>query len=335
MAQNFFQRPTFQDYARAEEEFLAKKRERALKNQLVAEKIKSGGAVWQKPAALQLANEYLAAKKAGDTDRANAIESFAKTRDKDLFMTQSGSYAPLPGLPEARERLSASDEAGKQMMRSAYEPDRARQVAQAQADVQAGSVAEIERQKMLGSGKVPEREKRAEDRKSSKISADFALRSENMDMKNISGIADSLLKRADIWTTGMAGSLGQFVPGSPQHDFARDLDTVVGESALAKLVELKNSSDTGASGLGQVTEREIAILQRARSALDQSQSPEQFKSNLRRYIALRKAAYENIERSYNERFGGDGQTQDLGPQPEGTNATKPRLVFDPETGDFQ
>jgi hypothetical protein len=91
------------------------------------------------PAALQLANEHQAAIAAGDIDRANAIEAFAKTREKNVMLTADGQYVPLGGMPEALGQLKYGEnyggETATQQVRSAYEPSRAEDIATRQANV--------------------------------------------------------------------------------------------------------------------------------------------------------------------------------------------------------
>lgn len=125
----------FSAYDRANQEFEAKKRAQLLQEQLGAAQIQKlqkeieTGAATNDPAALRLANEYLAAKKAGDTERANALEAFAKTREKNVMLMPDGSYIPLGGMPEALGQLKYGENIGgetaTQQVKTQYEPSRA------------------------------------------------------------------------------------------------------------------------------------------------------------------------------------------------------------------
>lgn len=70
----------------------------------------SGGST---PAAMQLANEYLAAMDAGDTRRAQALQEFAKTQDKGLIQLPDGSYAPLRGYGESLGQIGQAKKYGE------------------------------------------------------------------------------------------------------------------------------------------------------------------------------------------------------------------------------
>ena len=67
------------------------------------------------------------------------------------------------------------------------------------------------------------------------------------------------------------------------------LDQVLAQSFIRALQDLKATSATGASGLGQLTEREGDKIQNARVALNPIQPTEQFRRTLTRYIGELKA----------------------------------------------
>lgn len=151
---------SFSDYMRLEDEFRMKKEQAARQAQMdaltmqKAQKEIETGAASNDPAALRLANEYEAAIKSGDTDRANRIAAFSKIYDKNVMQTPDGQYVPLPGLPQALGNLKYGENLGgetaTQQVRSAYEPGRAEDIATREMGVQLGNAAELERQKSLG-----------------------------------------------------------------------------------------------------------------------------------------------------------------------------------------
>ena len=81
-------------------------------------------------------------------------------------------------------------------------------------------------------------------------------------------------------TTGLTGSLLSSVPGSAAHDVLKQLDTIKASIGFERLQAMRDAAPSGASGLGQVTEKEIGFLQAAMGSLEQSQSKEQFLKNL-------------------------------------------------------
>lgn len=60
--------------------------------------------------------------------------------------------------------------------------------------------------------------------------------------------------------------------------------TIEAQTFLSALNELRATSKSGATGLGQLTEREGDKIQSAKAALDRQQPTEQFKATLQRYI---------------------------------------------------
>lgn len=113
-------------------------------------------------------------------------------------------------------------------------------------------------------------------------------------------------KAGPIPVTG-AGSFLSRVPETRAKDLRSKIETVIARIGFEELQNMReNAPGGGSSGLGQVTEREIALLQSVLANLDQSQSEEEFRINLARVeeqIASSKAA---IQKEYEEdlrRFG--------------------------------
>jgi len=116
----------------------------------------------------------------------------------------------------------------------------------------------------------------------------------------------STLDRAGILpVTGAGGALLSNIGGTVARDLRANIDTVKARIGFDELQRMRDNSPTGGA-LGQVTERELQLLQSVIANLEQSQSREQFEANLRRVesqIAASKAA---INQAYQEdlrRFG--------------------------------
>jgi len=71
------------------------------------------GAKSNLPAALQLADEYEKARQAGDIQRMNDIETFAKTLEKNTILDDKGNVVPRPGAPDAAGKLKYGAKAGE------------------------------------------------------------------------------------------------------------------------------------------------------------------------------------------------------------------------------
>jgi hypothetical protein len=100
---------------------------------------------------------------------------------------------------------------------------------------------------------------------------------------------DSALQKVGYGTAGV-GSVLRNVPGTSASDLSADLDTILSSLGLGKLMEMKNNSKAGASGMGQLSDREMTLLTSALSSLKQSQSPGQLAQHLNDV----KTHYQNI-----------------------------------------
>lgn len=84
------------------------------------------------PAAMQMADAYLQALQSGDTQRAQALQEFAKTQDKGLVRLPDGSYAPLVGYGEALGANEYGKQSGKNRADLEYQPSIAGEKAKAE-----------------------------------------------------------------------------------------------------------------------------------------------------------------------------------------------------------
>jgi hypothetical protein len=82
-------------------------------------------------------------------------------------------------------------------------------------------------------------------------------------------------------TVGPLARLTVSMPGSPARNFAAELNTLKASIAFGELTAMREASKTGGA-LGQVSERELALLESSLGALDQFQSPENFRDELRK-----------------------------------------------------
>ena len=85
------------------------------------------------------------------------------------------------------------------------------------------------------------------------------------------------------WETVGWGVLAAGVPTSKARDFKAKLDTLHANISFNEITEMREASKTGGA-LGQVSERELALLQSSLGALDQGQSEEQFKKELTKVV---------------------------------------------------
>ena len=112
-----------------------------------------------------------------------------------------------------------------------------------------------------------------------KISVEKIVSSYTEEMKNRTlESVDELLTQVNPYTVGF-GVLVKGIPTSQARSFAAQLDTLKANIAFGELTAMREASKTGGA-LGQVSDREGKLLANALGALDQGQSPEQFKAQL-------------------------------------------------------
>jgi hypothetical protein len=91
---------------------------------------------------------------------------------------------------------------------------------------------------------------------------------------------DDLLDDSDLGTaTGKSGFATGFIPGSKAYDIRSDIKTLTANQAFQTLQAMRDASKTGGA-LGQVSERELDLLEKTVASLDPNQSDKQFKKNL-------------------------------------------------------
>lgn len=103
------------------------------------------------------------------------------------------------------------------------------------------------------------------------------------------------LDEGNLPTSGPVGGALSNVPGTQAFDVSALLDTIRANSGFDRLQSMRDSSPTGGA-LGQVSEREMTLLQAALGNLSQSQNAEQLKYNLSR-----------VRRVYDEIINGPGR----------------------------
>jgi len=92
---------------------------------------------------------------------------------------------------------------------------------------------------------------------------------------------DQVLANTSGWSTGIMSTSG-ILPGTPAHDLRESLKPIIGEAAFGRLQEMREASKTGGA-LGQVSEKELALLEASMGALSSSQTESQFRANLLAY----------------------------------------------------
>lgn len=153
-----------------------------------------------------------------------------------------------------------------------------------------GNIAEAERQKVIG--------RETGEGQAGLPKAANAIREYEVKNQSVLGSIDTALKQGNAWTTGFIGNMASHVAGTPAHDLSKTLIAIQSNLGFETLQQMRDNSPTGGA-LGQVTERELELLQSTWGSLAQSQSSGQFRDNLiklkqikQRFAALKRQAYE-------------------------------------------
>lgn len=96
---------------------------------------------------------------------------------------------------------------------------------------------------------------------------------------------DRLMKGATLPTTGGIGSKLASIPGTNAHNIGKALETVGANISFQQLQQMREASPTGGA-LGAVSDTEQSMLKNSFASLAQSQTEEQFKTNLGRVRAI-------------------------------------------------
>jgi hypothetical protein len=131
--------------------------------------------------------------------------------------------------------------------------------------------------------------------------AELAFNSMRDDTQNMINTIDKAIENTSGWTAGF-GTFLSSVPASGAKNLEATLSTIQADSAFSTLQAMRDASPTGGA-LGAISERELALLQNARVALDQSQSPDELKSNLENYKRIRTQALKNTADGFKLDYG--------------------------------
>lgn len=121
---------------------------------------------------------------------------------------------------------------------------------------------------------------------------------------------DSLLPKVGYSNTGLMGPT-RILPGTPARNLAEELKTLGSALSVKELNEMREASRTGGS-LGNISDREIDLLQNAMGAISQDQSP----PNLKRQLKKIRTALTNMQKAAeeDERNPNLGMNQPSGPE---------------------
>lgn len=162
---------------------------------------------------------------------------------------------------------------------------------------------------LIQKGLTPKEELAAQ---TNKTAADSALFDLFQSTQRITDVATDIGREAGVGTIGVTGGLMSLIPGTAARDLRGDIATIQADQAFSALQALREASPTGGA-LGQVSERELALLQSAFAAIDPGLSRGKLIENLNAYIGKRNQALKNVYNTYVSEYGEEEARRVLGP----------------------
>jgi hypothetical protein len=104
----------------------------------------------------------------------------------------------------------------------------------------------------------------------------------------------------------ITGVMGMFpnMPGGEAANVKANLETLKSQVGFSVLQAMRDASKTGGA-LGAISDRENEILQNNLSALMQSQSVEQFQTNLQKIVTFARESRDRLRKAYGDTYGND------------------------------
>jgi len=122
---------------------------------------------------------------------------------------------------------------------------------------------------------------------------DKATRKKIRDAHTAISKAQEALKYISPLSTGVFGQVTHWIGGTPAKDLSQALKTIRAKLAFDTLQALRDASPTGGA-LGQVSERELDMLESSVANLDIANRPEVLRQNLQQVIKSYNAVIDNI-----------------------------------------
>jgi hypothetical protein len=120
--------------------------------------------------------------------------------------------------------------------------------------------------------------------------------------ERMNSLIDRAMDQSGFFTTGFVGALFDGVPGTPAYDLAATVMTLEANLGFDKLQAMRDASPTGGA-LGQVSERELALLTSAIANLKTGQSRAQFEANLSIIKEMAEQTWNNIDEAFMQDYG--------------------------------
>jgi len=143
------------------------------------------------------------------------------------------------------------------------------------------------------------REKRV-DEMNTEISALNSIIAQN---ENIQDVTQSAGRKTGAWTAGFLSPL-KFVGGTSAASLAGDLETVKSDAFVANITEMRKNSPTGGA-VGNVSDKDLEMLQSLQTSFRQNLPPKQLKSNLKKYQEIRQRVANDAKKGFVRKYGSE------------------------------
>ena len=224
----------------------------------------------------------------------NAISYNARTGEATPIEVGGKGVQDPRYTPGSQYNLNRAKQLGTGQAENLTDPVTARNVRQAESDVDLAMKPEIKKQTDLA--------ERSAEKIITKPKIESAISAAETKTSMLDDLIDKAEDQASRWTTGFVGGMVKTVPGTPAYDLTQTLSTIKANIGFDKLQEMRNNSPTGGA-LGQVSEFENKLLQDVWGALEQSQTEGQFKENLQRVKKQTKESWSRINKAYEADYG--------------------------------
>ena len=129
-----------------------------------------------------------------------------------------------------------------------------------------------------------------------------AIESKQEQTQLLTDLIDQAKDLSGFWTTGFVGGAASRIEGTPAYNLSRTLDTLKATAGFDTLQQMRDNSPTGGA-LGQVTERELSLLQATWGSVEQAQSQAQFERALERFDRQVQNSWDRVNRAYERDYG--------------------------------
>ena len=141
-------------------------------------------------------------------------------------------------------------------------------------------------------------------------------------ISNMNNTIDRMLGRSDkFFGSGFFGGISSIAPASPGYDQKADAEFLQSNIALNVMTELKKLSDTGATGFGSLSERELGVLTAKFANLNPFVSPDLFRSNINQLRGEFNTMLDNAWNTHSAEYGEDAANKIYGNRGGGASGT--------------